>query len=733
MNRPRSQIRRVWAGFTVALTCTAAILSSVSTATAATRPRILETARFTSPGYLSGPTGVALNQETGELFVAESEGDSVSVLEAEGEGRRLSEIPSLHFGSNEPEGVAVDNTCYYKRLSGNPCESADPANGDLYVTESRANAVAKYKPIGGGEYQLVEKLAAEDSPNGVAVDTEGNVYVAGPDESTILEFNSAGSEIGKISQSVVSQPAYVATEAPNTIYLGGYNGGVAKLTIDSAHEVETTEDAYGNEDRAVATDNLGDIFVNYGSYIGAYKSSQAIASGPAEEFGAGLIEGAKGVAVDDQTGFVYVTHANESNVVAFGAPISSAEATTGATSGAERSAGGAEVALNGTVGPANTIVSECGFEWGVENLAEHVASCAQSLPLTGNAPVPVTTTLTGLEGSTTYDYMLVARNEHGSIEGKEMAFQTPAVLPRVGNQPPGISNVSQTSALISASIDTEHSPTTYFIECVEAAAYEPVNLNPYDEGSTTAVVALPAGRGFERVRPIDVSGLRPGASYDCRLVATNEGGTEYGSNYVFATAPATHAKASTGAATGITQTTAVLSGTANAEGLATSYRFEIGPGPEYGTIVAGSIGTEAGERTLAASLGGLSPGTTYHYRLVATNADGTVDGTDRTFTTGSYVSALLSPPSATIPPLTNLKPIRVPKPSSPSLRKYVVHAHKQAKAITRCKKDAGRVKRQRCEREARAKHGLGGSRHLSADGKTAPPAGRTASGAVSRR
>ena len=37
----------------------------------------------------------------------------------------------------------------------------------------------------------------------------------------------------------------------------------------------------------------------------------------------------------------------------------------------------------------------------------------------------------------------------------------------------------------------------------------------------------------------------------------------------------------------------------------------------------------------SASLSGLQPGITYHYRLTATNASGTTNGSDQTFTTAA--------------------------------------------------------------------------------------------------
>lgn len=78
-----------------------------------------------------------------------------------------------------------------------------------------------------------------------------------------------------------------------------------------------------------------------------------------------------------------------------------------------------------------------------------------------------------------------------------------------------------------------------------------------------------------------------------------------------------------------------------------SYRFEYGTseykegeGP-HGQSTPFPEGTAVGVKadTVWASASGLAPGTTYHYRVVATNAVGTVVGVDQTFTTETAAEA----------------------------------------------------------------------------------------------
>ena len=83
-----------------------------------------------------------------------------------------------------------------------------------------------------------------------------------------------------------------------------------------------------------------------------------------------------------------------------------------------------------------------------------------------------------------------------------------------------------------------------------------------------------------------------------------------------------------------TPTTANLTGAVNPNGADTTYKFEYGKTDAYGSASAAQgAGAAYIEGPAAAALTDLSPGTVYHYRLVATNANGTTNGVDRTFST----------------------------------------------------------------------------------------------------
>ncbi len=90
-----------------------------------------------------------------------------------------------------------------------------------------------------------------------------------------------------------------------------------------------------------------------------------------------------------------------------------------------------------------------------------------------------------------------------------------------------------------------------------------------------------------------------------------------------ASAPA----ALTGPVSALGSTTATLGGSVNPNGTATTYVFQYGPSATDYTqqTTSQSAGSGTSDTPVSASLTALSPGTTYHYRLVATSSAGTTN------------------------------------------------------------------------------------------------------------
>jgi hypothetical protein len=92
----------------------------------------------------------------------------------------------------------------------------------------------------------------------------------------------------------------------------------------------------------------------------------------------------------------------------------------------------------------------------------------------------------------------------------------------------------------------------------------------------------------------------------------------------------------TGAASGITASTATVSGTVNPEGAAVKVHFDFGTTTAYGqSTSAQTLPVSNAPSAFTAALSGLPAGTTVHYRAVASSDFGTFAGADQTLTTSS--------------------------------------------------------------------------------------------------
>ncbi len=104
--------------------------------------------------------------------------------------------------------------------------------------------------------------------------------------------------------------------------------------------------------------------------------------------------------------------------------------------------------------------------------------------------------------------------------------------------------------------------------------------------------------------------------------------------------------AQTGSVSDVTGTTATLRGSVNPNGQATNYNFDWGTTTGYGQTTTTSADSGTGAKSVSAAIAGLTPGTTYHYRLSASNASGPSNGTDQTFTTPPLASVSTGGPSS---------------------------------------------------------------------------------------
>jgi hypothetical protein len=239
-------------------------------------------------------------------------------------------------------------------------------------------------------------------------------------------------------------------------------------------------------------------------------------------------------------------------------------------------------------------------------------------------------------------------------------------------------------------------------------------------------VPQPEGDIEANTQPVPVTtflaGLTPDTTYHVRLFAYNEGGIREGPEVTFTTVVLPPA-ASTGFPVSSAPTAVMVNGGVNPEHGDTTYRFQYVDEAEFlagGYRNAantpepeGNAGSGGEAEILTAMFSGLSSATTYHYRLVATNAGGTTQGADETFSTSAEGASLAVGGEMSLPlsasayaGLLNLSPIPVFTSSSTvgTPAKPLTRARRLRKALRACKKAKSKTKRQRCEKQAHAKY-----------------------------
>jgi hypothetical protein len=97
--------------------------------------------------------------------------------------------------------------------------------------------------------------------------------------------------------------------------------------------------------------------------------------------------------------------------------------------------------------------------------------------------------------------------------------------------------------------------------------------------------------------------------------------------------------AQTGAAKDVGQTQATLTATVTPRGTATTVRFDLGTSTAYGLqSTSKDVGDGTAPVTVEIPVQGLTAGTTYHFRVVATSTAGTAEGADATLRTATLPS-----------------------------------------------------------------------------------------------
>jgi phosphodiesterase/alkaline phosphatase D-like protein len=245
----------------------------------------------------------------------------------------------------------------------------------------------------------------------------------------------------------------------------------------------------------------------------------------------------------------------------------------------------------------------------------------------GTGSSAVSAVVSGLTPATLYHYRLAAANSGGTTNGSDGTFTTgtAAGIPPVVSASAATA-ITPSGAQLNGTVNPSGLATTYHFDYGTTTSY----------GTSTTLANAGAGTVSSSVSAV-LSGLTPGTLYHYRVSASNNGGTANSSDRTMTTAVGPPAPAMPVVATlppsNVGATVANLAGTVNPNGVSTAYHFEYGSTISYGSLTSTSdAGTGSAAVDVSAVLTNLSPGTLYHYRLVGTNAGGTVNGGDMTFT-----------------------------------------------------------------------------------------------------
>ena len=496
--------------------------------------------------------------------------------------------------------------------------------------------------------------SALKEPGALAVDhTTGEVFVADPGQGTIDVYSSSGGFLTQFGEGKLSAVGVAVDESSGLIYVAdSFQNAVLVFKADGSGEYgllsewsgeEVSGEAFG-EVSAIAVDNsksasAGDVYVldeeNPELGMGAAYVYKPRPPGAEEGQEGELIrtvsqgmEEPNAIAISPSTGEVYIADSPMGLVYEFSASgASEGKPLNGSTSPQGKFRGPEEE--EGNVSAVG--VDEASGDLLVAEAERHVVS---EFNPSGEWVGWITETPGGPLG----EPRGVALSSSGDVyvadtpEHLVDVFGPGASVPDVKTNP--ASKLTRTSATLNGTVDGEGKAAHYRFEWGASEAL----------GSSTPLTA--SGTEEEKASAT-LSSLQAGTTYYFRISGEDEDGANVGVIRQFTTLPAVEG-VGTGTVENLTPTGATLTGSLSPNGVEAHYYFEWGPSTSYGNK-SPEPPTDAGSgsEVVAAStpLQGLSPNTSYHYRLITSNSYGTTAGADAAFTTSGPPRITTEPPT----------------------------------------------------------------------------------------
>jgi hypothetical protein len=529
-----------------------------------------------------------------------NESGAVAVDSSPGGGVYVAEITGIGVVAKySPAGVflyELDASTSETTINSTALVAVDPADGTVYVTATNTTGAPVIDSFSQTTGAFIASFNGESGspdggfacPAGLAVDPSHSLYVFDPCKSRVDRYSTAGVYEATVDNGSRGAPQVIATD-PKTGELYVAESGVSGLQITNfsaggASVIYTFAEPNITSVAAMAIGPDGTVYVADGAFFG-------------------------NAVVDRFTSFVGPT------------------VTTAAASPVERTT----ATLNGTIDPGG-IASKYHYEYGLDT--RYGSSTAPIDAGSGSGAIEAAGPVAGLVPNTTYHYRIVGTNASGSIVGADETLTTAAAPPTVDGSPTFVTTITPTGARVHATVNPQHSLTTFRIEYGTTTSY----------GSSTPEVAAEVGeQSSDQAVATTLTGLQPATLYHYRVSAENGvEGPQTGADATFITSPAAPASASE-----VTARKATLSGTIDPHGAATTYHFNYGPTTAYGARTSEvSGGSGSSEQAVSEHITGLNPGTTYHVQVVATTNGITRSGADGTFTTQPAPVATVSDPIA---------------------------------------------------------------------------------------
>jgi hypothetical protein len=587
--------------------------------------------------------------------------------------QKVGSLEAGEFGGlfRTPRGVAVNQTA----AGGVPA-------GTFYVVDSKNRRIQRFAPDGafvsawgfgvrsgnrefeictkaeecrkdfGGEPQGAAGKLGE--PKTIAVDqATGNVYVGDPDvEANRIDIYSAkGGFQGAFGMGVIDgtgnfQLCTLTTgckRPANPFGYGGRGGGfpgeIGGVAVDAAGNVYVANAAELRVDvfkptltgsTVTAVEFLRSFGWGVSTGASSFEVCVVAANCKAGLAGAGLGQFASGSPTDlgvDSEGNIYVLDAGNKRVQEFSAAPAPVTASFGSAALESVFGAGARL-LNVAVDPSSTpnhlLVSGVRLGGGGKIAVAELDQAGVNVLGAGKAHGEdlQVTSANGLAvakasiGGNIY----VPTETAGVLRGVFVLNEVPTIDP--------VTNITGTTATFKGNVVSNGIGVTYHFEySTDGKNWSRVPAADADAGTAAGTIAVEA----------NVKGLTGSQLYRVRLVQNRAlgGGEATSAETTFTTAAAKPVVQGT-VASPITDSTATFNAYLDPQNEATVYRFEYGSADCSAnpcTPLPPAEATGGGLRLVTQTATGLAPATTYHYRLVASNATGTTAGPDRAFET----------------------------------------------------------------------------------------------------